>query len=180
MRLLVQRDATIAIDDAGTRPIFVESLDLGGDVEVALRAQEEAVARSANPAHRPHEFVQARLRTPRTEPEVLRAALRVEAREDRDRFDQRGLSRPVLADEERDLRIERELVEGPDRRNRERIRARVRDALADQPDGLQISGHLHSQNFFFVKIFGLPFATNLLPSNTIRRVCTVMSQPPDL
>src|SRR5438552_2095235 len=130
--LLVKRDAAVAVDDA-------KSLDLGGNVEVALRAQEEAVARSTVAAHRPHELVQARLGVSRAEVEVLRAALGVESGEDCDRFDQRRFARAILADEERDLGIELELVESLDGRDRERIDLKIANAVANQPNGPQIS-----------------------------------------
>src|SRR5687767_1157120 len=96
--LLVERDAAVAVDDTIAAWLRVESLDLGADIEVALGAQEEAIAGPTMAANRPHELVQARLGASRAEPEVLRAALCVESREDRDRFDQRGLARAVLAD----------------------------------------------------------------------------------
>src|SRR5580704_4020454 len=102
--LLVKRDATVLVDDGRIKGrLSVKSLDLGGDVEIALRAQEEAVARAAMAANRPHELVQARLGASRAEAEVLRTALCVESGEDRDRFNQCGLAGPIFADEERDL-----------------------------------------------------------------------------
>jgi hypothetical protein len=47
-----------------------------------------------------------------------------------DRFEDRGLAGPVLADQKRDLRVELpRLLEGPDRGQREWERVRVRDAI---------------------------------------------------
>src|SRR4051812_36765942 len=144
VRLLVERDPAEAIDDPGAAAFCIETLDLGRDVEVALGAQEEAVLRTAVTADRPHALVQARLGASRAKLKVLRATLCVEAGEDRDRFDQGGLARAVLADEKRDLGIERELVESSDRRNRERIGAEVTDAVADQTHPSQVStGRMH-------------------------------------
>jgi len=56
------------------------------------------------------------VRNPRAEAEVLRAAFRVEAPRDGDRLEERRLARAVLADEERDLRMQREHIEVPHRR----------------------------------------------------------------
>src|SRR5436190_3009219 len=54
-----------------------------------------------------------------------------------DRFEQRGLARAVFADEEGDGRMKFKAVQLADRRNRKRIRPKIRDALAFQSHGVE-------------------------------------------
>ena len=90
---------------------LVQALDLGGDVEIALSAQEEAVRRPQPSAHRANELVQRRVRRARGEVEVARATLGVEAPGHRQRLDERRFARAVLTDEEGDLGMQLEPVE---------------------------------------------------------------------
>src|SRR5262245_39113107 len=129
--LLMKRDAAVRIDDRWIAVwLLVKSLDLRGDVEVALRTQEESVSRSTSPANRPHELMQARLRASRAKPEVLRAAFGVESCEHRNRLDQRGFASAILTNEKRDLGVEFELVERLDGWNRERVHLEIANAVA--------------------------------------------------
>src|SRR5581483_6340181 len=86
------------------------------------------------PARDLEHLVERRLRAARGEVEVLRAALGVEARRDGDRLDERRLPAPVLADEERHLRVQRERPELADRGDREGIRVPARDLARVERD----------------------------------------------
>src|SRR6185503_19161313 len=103
--------------------------DRGRDVEQALRAKEESVLDPTRALHEPHVPVQRRKRVVRRHAKEAAPALGIELRGDRDRFDERRLAAPVLADKERDLGIELELLEVTQRGDRERIRTRVLDLV---------------------------------------------------
>src|SRR5579859_2767781 len=81
--------------------LFVQSLDLGGHVEEALRAQKKARARTRwvpDQSQMSRQFGQVALGA---KVEVGRSALRVETRGNRQTLNQRGFSAPVLAYEDR-------------------------------------------------------------------------------
>jgi hypothetical protein len=65
----------------------------------------------------------------RREVEVRRPALGVETGRDRDPLDQRRLAAAVLPDDERDPRIERQIVEGADGRQRPGPDLRIGDLV---------------------------------------------------
>ena len=116
-------------------------LDLRGDVEEALGAQEVA-GRSAGgcPGPAAAQRAEVRLGSAGREVEVARSALGVEAGRDRDRLDERRLAAAVLADEEGDARIEIEralLFERTDGRDGERVPMAVRVPLGADLDGAQ-------------------------------------------
>src|SRR5579859_6837797 len=102
MRNLVKGTRAVCGTNPYPQPwLFVQSLDLRGHVEEALRAQEEACARTRWVPDEPQmsrQFGQVALGA---KVEVGRSALRVETRGNRQTLDQRGFSVPVLADEDR-------------------------------------------------------------------------------
>ena len=133
VRLLVQRAAAIARDDRrAERRLAVERLDLAGEVEEGLGAQEEVRPRLARAAHEAHDVAERRVGGARLEAEVAAAALRIEAAGDRDGLDQGRLAARVGAGQEGDVRIEVELGEARDRGNRERVGRRVGDWPRDR------------------------------------------------
>ncbi len=68
------------------------------------------------------------------EPGIARTALDTEAARERERFEQRRLAAPVLADEKQDALPDVEAIERGDRRNGERVLVPVRDPLAHECD----------------------------------------------
>src|SRR5436190_928649 len=80
--------------------ICVELLDLCGEVEVALGAEEEPVADAPGRSTRSDELVKRRMRGTSREPKAPGSAFGVEPQDDGDSFQQRRLAGPVLADEE--------------------------------------------------------------------------------
>src|SRR5256885_1909658 len=103
MGLLVKRGAAMRISHP-------EPVDLSGDVEETLGAKEVAIARTTPPTDETDVLVQLRLRAARVKVEVARAALGIESGGDRDRLDQRGLAGAVVAHEERDLRVQLQVM----------------------------------------------------------------------
>ena len=128
VRLLVQRDT--AVRDDGIE----DPLDVGSDVEEALGSEEVAGPRTAGAADEPQVLVEHRVRRACGYGHVTAAALGVEARGYGDRLDQSRLAAAVVAGEQRHVRVELELVELPDRGNRERIDLEVVDLVPLQDD----------------------------------------------
>ncbi len=149
VRLLVQRTIVELLDRALLRR--------GREVEEALRAEEERVHRLALRALEDERLVEPRVRRARRELERLHpsAALGVQLARDGDRLDERRLAAAVVADEERDARVEleRRVDEAADRRDLERVvgvvsRAR-RDArevrIVHRADGIRPSASPHGR-----------------------------------
>ena len=70
---------------------------------------------------------------PRGEIEVAIPPFRIQPKTDRDRLEQRRLARPVLADQERYLRMERQPIQPADGREVERIDGGIGDAMTTEP-----------------------------------------------
>jgi len=79
-------------------------------------------------------LVKRGVRRARGHRDIPAAALGVETGGDRDGLDQRRLAAAVLAGEERHVRVERELVQLPDRRDRERVDIEVAHRVPFEDD----------------------------------------------
>lgn len=91
MRALVQRNATVRVDDGRTKGgLGVEAVDLGRDVEDAFCTQEERVRNAPGSGH-PQVLMQHGVRSPRAEGKVASSTLGVDSQGDRDPFDERGM-----------------------------------------------------------------------------------------
>src|SRR5207248_589553 len=111
VRLRVQRFPAVGDKSAGTTAVLRHLIEVRRDIEEALGAQEIAVADATGAADQAQTAMQRRLgRVGRGESSEFAAAFGVQLRGDGDRLDKRGLAAPVVADEEGDGRIERELV----------------------------------------------------------------------
>src|SRR6267142_4858577 len=112
-----------------------DTVYLGGDIEIALSAQEIAGLRPADAAHEAKGGVQLRLGAARREVEVLAATLGVEAGGHRDGFDQGGLTASVLADEAGYFWMQIERLERANGRDGEWIALEAFHLFPDQGDG---------------------------------------------
>src|SRR6266446_1848608 len=110
------------------RHLARDTVYLGGDIEITLRAKEIAGLRPADAAHEAKGGVQPGLGAARREVEVLAATLGVEAGSHRDGFDQGGLTAAVLADEEGYFWMQIERVERANCRSARRSRCGPRRA----------------------------------------------------
>ena len=114
MRLLVQEFAAVIMRPANR-------VDIAGDVEMALRAQEEAVAHAPRAARGLQKFVQIGVCLRGLDAEIAVATLRVEPHQDGKRLDQGGFARAVLTHEEGDRLVETQRAKIPDRGDVERL-----------------------------------------------------------
>ena len=118
------------------------------DVEEALGPEEVAGPRTARAAHQAQVLMQDGVGWPGRDRHVPAAAFGVESGRDRDRLDQGRLAAAVLAREERHVRVEPQLVELPDRGDREGIGPEVADPVALQDDRADESV-LHAASLLF-------------------------------
>jgi len=137
-----------AHERARTHALGIERLDFGRDVEKALGPQKPRIPRSAKRPVQANIVGEGGLGRPRREVEVPASPFRVEPERNGDRFEQSGLSRTVLADEERHGRMQLQCVQRRDRRDVERILEKRRDLLPHQLDGgkegtIDVFGAIH-------------------------------------
>lgn len=100
---------------------FVQAINFGCDIEEGLRAEKETGLRAFMTTREANVAVQVGMRRPCLEAEVFRTAFGVESGRDGQRFEQRGFSAAVFADEKSDARIEQQLVQIAHRREVERV-----------------------------------------------------------
>ncbi|MGC4071600.1 MAG: hypothetical protein QM760_03650 [Nibricoccus sp.] len=116
MGLFVQGLPTVGVGYRGLcGGDFVQSFDLGRDVEERFCTEKETGSRPFVTACETQIAVQVGVRCARFKAKVFRSAFGVESSGDGQRFEQRGFSAAVFADEKRYARIEREAVEFFDR-----------------------------------------------------------------
>ena len=134
MRLFVRRRSAERRQDRWRNARFgVEPLDFCADVEIALCTQEKTVARTTNTTHKTNPVVKFRFRCAGGKPKIAAPALGVEPRRHRDRLEQGRLAASVLTNQERDLRVQLNLVdERLDCRQGEWVLVRVFHALLNQ------------------------------------------------
>lgn len=104
----MKRDPTVGVDDRsprerlGIRLLGIQLLDVGRDVEEALRAEEVASPFSTGAPLDAQILMQRRVRRPRSDGHVPAAALRAEPDRHGNGLDQRGLATAVLSGEKSD------------------------------------------------------------------------------
>ena len=106
MGLLVEWYAAVGVDDRRSRGgLFVETLDLGRHIEVALGAQEVAVTRAFGRPHETERGMEAGMRVACPKGKVPTPPFRVQPHPNGHRLEQRRLAAAILADEKRDIRM---------------------------------------------------------------------------
>src|SRR4051812_9423591 len=133
MGLFVERARPKCRTDRRSRARFgIDALDFSRDVEIALGAQKETVARTLDAPNRPHVLMQLGVRCACAKPKVARTAFSVESESDRDRLEDRALAGTVFADEERHGPLEREPLHRGHGWKDEGISPKVRDLVATE------------------------------------------------
>jgi hypothetical protein len=143
VRDLVKGLGPVRGTDAPARPLlFVESFDLRGNVEEALRSKKEAGSRPRWIPDQAEMLCQFRQVTLGVKVEVDRAAFGVESGGHRQALDERGFSAAVLSDEDRHARVERKRLHVAHRRKVQGISLSFvdRDGYLERPDVCACAG----------------------------------------